>query len=479
MNSTNYFNMLRTEPALSQPTQSTTSTTASSTATVPISQFETTTLLPTQSIEISVCDSTSTKTTCNRYVLSLSFWEQLTMATTSLCGLTVFSRAWNAKTVSPFTRKAEFWGLPSTANYPWFHGMPPIYGAGPTKSLDALFNMSLFNDKLLYSEYNIPPLATFENFLSQADRRITLIHFNFNSYGYEKPNRTFFRKKDHINCLSIFGEFSKKLLSVLNAETTKRNLPPFSITGACCVNHSRITTPEEMLEKCGLSQLPNFTIVNTVWRGFSGILTKKFRLIVPEQSLPSLRHPTPAIDAYPLNDAILKSSLKYFKSFTDGGNDFLAIHIRTAKVAMLDFRSKKRYSAKCMSIMWNLISNVQKKHKNLPVKYFVDYGPYGSHSFEIGLGKKISKKPFLQKKIVPLHYDPSKFGGWADQGYVALVEQNTIAMAKVLVLIGGGSYQDQILTRFKINHSNNKGGLAYKACWGREELEAQLITLKK
>ena len=404
----------------------------------------------------------------NNFVLGLSYWEQLTMATTNLCSLTAFSRHWHARTVEPFTRNAEMWGLPSTLHYPVFHGMPPIYKAGPAKPLNSLFNMTLFNSHMLCSKYDIPPLADFEEFMLNANRGIRLLHFNFNAYGKQIPTAKEFSENNHyINCLghSYLKDFSSRLLSYLNAEASKRSLPSFTVDAACCVNHRHLTTPEEMASKCGFQDLDGLTVVIPIWRGYSELPTKKFRLVVPVDS-PVLHRPLSSDVSFPLNNRLLSNVTAYCHDISEG-RDFIGVHIRTAKLGMLDYISRKKLSTKCFDMTWELISKLQKEFPELPIKYFVDFGTYGSHSSEIGLGKRVSKKPFAQRKINHIHYNPEKHDGWIDQGFVALVEQSAISNAKVLVMVGGGSFQDQILTRFKDQGTGNN---VYTICWTKDSL---------
>lgn len=47
----------------------------------------------------------------NRYILSLNYWEQLTMATVNLFGLVCLGKLWNATTVQPFTSNSRLYGL--------------------------------------------------------------------------------------------------------------------------------------------------------------------------------------------------------------------------------------------------------------------------------------------------------------------------------------------------------------------------------
>ena len=92
----------------------------------------------------------------------------------------------------------------------------------------------------------------------------------------------------------------------------------------------------------------------------------------------------------------------------------------------------------------------------------MDYGAFGSHDSRIVGGIAVSEDTLKKRHIQPVHYDPRKYGGMQDQGYVALVEQSSIAHSKVLILVGGGSFQYQMKARFK--QHNGTGRALYSVC---------------
>ena len=400
----------------------------------------------------------------HRFVIPLSYWEQLTMATNSLCAMVTFSREWRARTVAPFTRLAEFWGLPSTINMPKIHGMPPILRKGPAKSLDSIYNMTLFNSKLLCRKYGLPPLATFEEFIDKADRTITILHFNFDSYGRRLPKQSAFQNSHFINCLHMkeFQKFGKLLIKSLNIKADERKQPHFKLGHACCIDQRHVTTPKEIAKECGFYN-KSFTIVPTIWRGYSKNPKKTFRQMVPENS--TLVRPNSYEDAFPLNDDVMTNVTAFYRDISND-TDIIGVNLRTAKLGMLDWKYKKVLSKKCFEETWSLVSRLKKDYPALNVIYFVDYGKHGSHSAEIGIGMQVSKKHLKANKIEPVHYDPDIYGGWPDQGFVALVEQSAIAKSKILVLVGGGSFQDELFTRFR----QAEGHKVYTICWTKEQL---------
>jgi hypothetical protein len=394
----------------------------------------------------------------HKFVLALSYWEQLTMATTSLYDLVEFAKDWNARAVQPFTLLAEFWGLPSTANYPTIKSMPRHILSQKDKlthKLDNIFNMSVLNSDILCGKFNYPPLASFDEFINTAHRDIVLLHFNFD----ETPESDYFKDNHCIDCWLIMKEFrtlAKKLLQNLNRISNKYNKPSFRIINAFCFNHLHITTPKEIAKLCGFHDSDNITIIITVWRGYSDIPTKTFRLIVHKHALEQRPSLFSSGGLYALNDNVLSNSSAYLRKISHG-KPFIAVHIRTEKM-------NKHMSNACFHKVWKLISLLKIMFfEDIDIKYFVDYGQFGSFTADdLYITRLIKYKYLKHKKIIPLHYNPKEFGGLADQGFVALVELSTIARAKVLLLVGGGSFQDQIYMNFK---RNQNAAVAYKVCW--------------
>ena len=428
--------------------------------------------------DASECDSVMQKHNISKtnFVMSLSYWEQLTMATNSLCGLVNFARSWKSRVVLPFTLNAEFYGLPSTVNFPSITGTPPIYKKGPTKSIDMLYDIETFNSDLLCKQYSLPPLVSFNEFISSANRQLIILHINF----FDVPPKSLFTGgKSCVDCHqhSQIKSVSYKLLNNLNAETSKRHLSPFKLHSACCLNHMHvIDSPVEIAKACGFGHLDGITLVFTVWRGYSNIPTKKFRLITSNS--PLFNKPSPSKDPYPLSQSVINNAtafVKYLSSCSSSSSqEFVSVHLRTAKVAMMGGNAGRRFRS-CLDKTQTLLESLDNDCNSFETKcgekscyrYFVDYGTFGSHSYEVSLGKKASFGILKQRHIAPVYYNPNKYGGRADQGFVALVEQLSMAHSSVLVLVGGGSFQDQILRRFT---QVGRGWRVYRVCHSKEEL---------
>ena len=89
-------------------------------------------------------------------------------------------------------------------------------------------------------------------------------------------------------------------------------------------------------------------------------------------------------------------------------------------------------------------NNLTKTHPDMDVKYFVDYGKFGAGDGPQG---HVVRRFIEKDGLVPLYYNPEKFGGLQDRGFVALVEKCAAAKARILVVVGGGTFQADIVRR--------------------------------
>ncbi len=411
----------------------------------------------------------SSKTPCNRvlkqfnismtsYVMSLSYVEQMTKATGSLCGLTNFARGWRSRVVMPFTLNSELFSLPSTVDFPTVksHAEPQKLHEGPTWPLSMIYDLDKFNNDLLCEKYNLPPLVSFEEFIRNANRTIKLMHINFQ----KGPPQSSFKGKGYIECNedSEVASAGPKLLNALNKESDKYGMSHFKLDGhACCIDRKhKIETPQEMADGCGFSIDRNITIVFTIWQGHRNFSDQhRLKTVVSPALFDSPHH---LKDSYPLCQDIERNASAFLKSISCKNNGkLIAIHFRTVFIII----HKRGQFRKCFDMVQELLKTKINEDNNTCYRYFVDYGEFGSHYPLIATGEKVCRKVFQEEHITPIHYDPRNFNGMEDQGFVALVEQESIAKADIVVLVGGGSFQTQIKKKFI---ENGQASRAYELC---------------
>ncbi len=258
----------------------------------------------------------------------------------------------------------------------------------------------------------------------------------------------------------------------MNAEAEKQKSLPFQFDSSCCIpyNNSEIKSPLEIAEGCRFSTSTNLSIVFAIWLGYyiNG-RSPVARLVVANTPIFSAE-PSSGTDVFPLSGQGIINNASAFAndlSCSDNVVEFVAVHIRTGKIQAMG-GGKGMFEA-CFNETLVLLNDLRKSCSLIQqncaercFRYFVDYGEFGSHSYRVDGGKKISKKCFEQNNIKPVHYDPRQYGRIQDKGFVTSVEQLAIAHSSILILVGGhGGFQNQLLAKFiEIGH----GTKAYRVC---------------
>ena len=374
-----------------------------------------------------------TRPTTHRYVLQWFNWEQLTMATNNIITLAWFTSPWKASVVEPFTRNSKFFGFPSKKY-----------------TLFSIFDNRGFN--YLLHKHNITSISGYSEFLNHASRRVILVHLLYNGIDlprFKKINHLrkdlirHLHKKGHITDCSqtrYMKKIEKWFLQYMNQDSSHF---PFTVHHSCCINASHPTYSKEMLEKCHIPENGDVTVVFTDWKGVSPY--KGFRLYAPEAK--NVDIPRPSLDVYPYNENVLKNASAFLHLLTND-REFIGIHLRTEKLGGVT----ASYFDYCLNLTQSLKSSVLAKHNGgtFKVLYFADTGPYGSKScIRKCLKKEVIEATFDKYDIQIAHYSPKKFRGISDSGFVATVEQETLSRATILVMVGGGSFQSQVITRYK------------------------------
>ena len=394
----------------------------------------------------------SVPTHTHRYIIEWFHWEQLTMATTSMITLSWFVSPWNANVIEPFTLNSRYFGIP----HPYRKNTP----------LFSFLDYEKFN-KLL-CEHDIPPVLRFNEFLRYANRKVVVVHllydgFDMRRFGNRGASRTdilslLYSKGGHYADCSdtlYMQRIGRVLLKWVNLMSLSEQ---FIISHYCCVNASHPTYREEMAQNCRIPSDGNVTVVFTDWRGLSPL--KNFRVFVPESK--SVNLPRPSIDVYPYSSSVLRNASAFLNAMTSG-SQFVGVHWRTEKLG----QKGKKYFLQCLrSAQQIILKTFDRLEGNIDLLHFSDTGPFGSKScLHNCLSSKFVMSSFSTNGITISHYSPSEFDGLGDSGFVASVEQEALSRARALVLVGGGSYQSQLKTRYR-HHQRKSSQIIYKVCHG-------------
>ena len=395
------------------------------------------------------CDNITSNGRYN-YAIEWIHWEQLTMAMTSLVSLAWFTSEWNTRIVEPFTRNSYFYGLNMRGQHPF----------------SLLFDIDEFNNLLCKSK--IPPLVSFNEFLLKGSRDIIMVHLfygesdnGFNSWKFSRTDiASLFNKEENIiDCgnFTYIKKIGNLFLNKVSRLSVNKN--SFSIIKYCCIDALQPTNRKDVAKLCGLLKQEEFTLVFSDWRGVSD--TANFRLYSPE--IASFKLPIPAKNVLPYSQSIKKNAAAFFDTIGKG-KDILAFHIRSEKLGIKNVIIPN-YFDNCIKEMLKLRDNILSKQRNMTTVFITDIGIFGSRSCQkqTCLGKHLMAAAFKKYNFRATNYNPYKFHGTVDSGFVAAVEQEMLSMAHTLVLIGGGSFQSQVRVRFINNHLSNESKI-YQLC---------------
>ena len=353
-------------------------------------------------------------------VLSGDYWEKMTMAMNSMFQLATIAKEWNAAMPLPFTSDSFVYGLPTDR----------ATGAGRLK-LDTIYNIEkLFQ---LMEKFNIPMFTTFEEFLQTASRSVIGVELRY--YKIQDS-----RLDHHIYNLDCNRTKTvTTLFDQLNNETMKRFLKPFHLVKCCGILASHNTSPQEMSSLCGIHDMSRVTILISNWRGIEN--EPRFRLFMKNFSVP---YPDPRTPL-PHSEGIVSSAQKLLtkKLGKPMLTKFVGVHLRSEKVLLKS--NNFTVFNQCFQLIYNLTQKLTVRYPGLPVLYFGD-----------GLTNKVFGKEMNNHNIELVQYNMTE-----DKGYQAQVEQAMIARAEVLILVGGGSFQLQLYTRYR-THKNT--GIVYRVC---------------
>ena len=412
----------------------------------------------------------ATNTSTNRFVLGWLYYEQLTMATTNLFSLMWYSRWWQARAVMPFTYSSSMYGLPHVLHWRRFIRLLP---------LSLLYDMRKLDQ--LCCEYNLPPMADFGEFLSKASRSLVVLHLVYHNTDLTRFGGIGGTKKYLLNALhthhiidcsdiTYINRIVKAFTDTLGLETQLAGHAPFHVGRCLCINASLVNEPKELLKKIGLQDDKEFTVIFNDWRGIANSdapkhapqgLLKNFRMFVPSSRISMWPHPSHNV--MPTSSSVRGNATKFLKQLT-AGKDFIAVHFRSEKLGQVG-RRIPRFVETCFANVMKLRNEILSRDSDskLVTFYFTDYGRFGSSTCRRSCnGAQQVHSQLTARRLRVTQFTPAKYKALSDSGFVAMVEQEVIASARTLILVGGGSFQSQIRQRFK--KYRNKG-VVYAACW--------------
>ena len=364
----------------------------------------------------------------NKFVLALTYWEQLTMATNNLYHLVRVSSRWGARVVVPFTKDSRLYGLPREGVHP----------------LDLVFDVKQLV-RLMTTKQHLLPMENFDSFLETASRDLIFISLH---YG---------RRTKH-QSTACHGRANHLALSPLNKLASARNLSLFRIARCCSFAKKTVTTPAEISETCKLSRFKSYTLVIWNWRGFVCKL-KQPRLVIPSLCREGKHLINGSTGSYPHSQYVLGNASLFVQKYFTPREKYIGIHVRGDSLIVRN-RAVPGIVPVCFNQLASLLTDLSTAYPNI-------------RSLLVGDGKvsSIFSGELRRHGLTHFHFEPKDFSAAQDSGFVAQVESCIAARAEVLIIVGGGSFAGQIISRYKHSMQSNSR-LVYFICTDERKLHS-------
>lgn len=400
-----------------------------------------------------------------RFVFSLNYWEQLTMATVNLLGLVCLGSRWDAITVQPYTFNSRLYGLRN------FKPDDNIKRSIPARPLDLIYDVKSLNDLLL--QYKLPKLAPFETFLRLGSRSVVVVHYIstvkeahelavMRGEAKEKIEEGF-RLQPFTDCWAHLSSYRNTIEKALNAELTssQQSRDPFRVAKYWCVNMSSSTTPRESAAKMGFT-VGDVTVIVVNWRGlgkgkFVRNSVRGFHANNRIAMFNACRHHLSTSWRTPISYSPLVERTAQLFAASLGlspADEFAAVHIRSEKLGLREPRMPG-VTAACFAELMQLQQSMARDYPSLRFIYVTDYSPYSSDTCKKCRGSRDVRQLLQDRSIRTTYFDPAHFNVTVDSGLAAAVESHFLSSASFLLLCGGGGYQNQIRSRFILKQNTH------------------------
>ena len=335
-----------------------------------------------------------------KFVLAVSYWEKMTMATINLHSLLKFAREWGAEVPLPF------------ASGPNLNGWPR------NKTTDVSYSLIYNTTKIqrILFEYSLARLVDFDQFYKTAlktkkGNNIFYIHIRYSPKPLSR----------HIGKVKCHGHKIKQSLKLLEHH---------SIT--CCNIEAGIpTTPDDIAKICGFKYLDEFVVIFHDWHGITQPNPKRFfRLFVPKEYFNEYKRPPMVL---PHSQYVIQNATHFLlNKLGISRSGFIAVHIRAEKLFL---KRHQTNDTQCMLDTINLAKTLaQANPDTAKILYFTD-------NFGLWYYKRL-----LDKENVEItRFNSSEIN---NEGFAAQVEKRIMSEAKLLVVSGGGSFQETIIHRY-------------------------------
>jgi len=400
------------------------------------------------------------------FLLALNYFEQLTCATRNLLSIGYVAQNLEAKVVVPYLVHSRLYSIPDLL---------------PSKEIPGLFYpLSTVYDinKLNETFYSLSKayLVHFKDFILQAPREIVLIdiihktlaprEFGLISKDLKRVLSYIANNKTAFNCNHLVSTWNQPLFHgielMLRIPARLFGAEEFVIKNYICISLDADVTTDEIKQLIGPKPQ---TIIFTQWRNcaYSSCEINAPRTISNPIRNRILHHKAPQLlspqaishTPIPLNDSIKSAAIKYLQSIKIF-SPYISLHIRIEKLSRINEKISGHTDC-CFRLLDALLSSLKEKYFNQTLM-ITDIGEYGSDACYDKVcaphAKKV-KKMLKQRQLVQYSFDPKVVNSSDSPAFASLAEMHMLAMGDRLIVMGYGSFKNQIITHFLYSHPKN------------------------
>lgn len=386
-----------------------------------------------------------------KYIFSLRYYEQLSMATKNLLSLASLGTSTGRHVVTPFVNNSRFCGLRSGTSMSRLMGARSNSTDDVSKfsNMSTYFNMNHFNNQLLDNGYN--SLVSFNQFKKDCSRLDTVVHFLYEEESSYKDMEKWYKLPRH-----RIDEIKRRVkrnggideCKFVQKSKISRFLGNIEVKRYICVDPDVIKTVQELEEKVFKNSQ---CVAIIIWKG-----------IGPKRAHFSL--------APSISKALRPSDLKHSKRLIDIAysyireiikRPFISVHVRSERHLI---RRGLKAAKVCIKKLKKQILT-RKSTFNLKKVFLASDLVHGSDT--LLMHSKEDERQKLRKELNltldnPYTFNPAQYRLY-DRGEIAIVEMHILSMGESLFTLGRGNFNEWIVDLFLLHNAEDKS-LIYKIC---------------
>ena len=403
--------------------------------------------------DVKLCNSSNAR----KYVIGITYWEQLNMALRNMFQLIIVANDWGSRVVEPYTIHSRLFGLRNLVikkETALGHNDVPI-------SLRELLDIDKLNT--IICNRGLPQLASMQEFIEKSTQTVIVVHFihhisnpnDLNVPADIKAHITAqFSDSPVVDCRALLEQYLYRISNVLQLEVDGKR--DHVISQYYCVDATKLISTNDLAKMIGIADMEEFTVIVVDWHGYS-----KKSMVYNSAHGPHINKRATLMTSYngpsfvdvtlPHSRRVINASEKYLL-YSKITNPFIAVHIRSEKIGQVQL-THKGFVLQCMSNMLATIEQLKEQHDINNVVICIDAGETGSDSCTNCRGGSETLQILHNHGLEVTHFNPSVIGELHDNGLIALVEMNILSHGDHLIVVGGGSYQNQTEQNFISYHS--------------------------